>query len=157
MVLVRQSIHVAPHARLTLAFMDKKFPHIIELLQSSYKSSKHFQGKTLKLSTHPYNIVNNGYSRNPHMLSREYATGMIKYLINNGLVMIEGQEFSVDHSTVEYSHNFYFVTTKGRKMLCEGIGRVAKFNCSKKREHNTLFISKFFTGRGWNDMCMNPN
>ena len=86
-----------------------------------------------------------GILENPYMLSKEYPTGMIKYLINNGLVMIEGQEFSIDHSTVEYAHNFYSVTTKGRKMLCEGIGRVAKFNCSKNREQYTLFISQFFT------------
>ena len=78
------------------------------------------------------------------MLSKEYVTGMIKYLIENGLVMIEGQEFSTDH--------FYPVTIKGRKMLCEGIGRIIQFNYSKKRDYYTLFISKFFTGRGWNDV-----
>lgn len=148
-VLVRQSIHVAPHARLSLAFMDTRFPQVIELLKRSYKPSEHFDGKTLKLLTHPYNRISDGYSRNPYMLSKEYVTGMIKYLIENGLVMIEGQEVSTDH--------FYSVTIKGRKMLCEGIGRIIQFNCSKKREHYTLFISNFFTGRGWNDMCINPN
>lgn len=155
-VLVRQSIHVAPHARITLEFMDTRFPQVIELLNRSYKPSEHFEGKTLKLSTHPYNRISDGYSRNPYMLSKEYATGMIEYLIENGLVMIEGKELSINHNTIENGRNFYSVTIKGRKMLCEGIGRIVKFNSSKKREHYTLFISKFFTGRGWNDKCINP-
>lgn len=140
---------MAPHARLSLAFMDTRFPQVIELLKRSYKPLEHFDGKTLKLLTHPYNRISDGYSRNPYMLSKEYVTGMIKYLIENGLVMIEEQEVSTDHS--------YSVTIKGRKMLCEGIGRIIQFNFSKKREYYTLFISKFFTGRGWNDMCINPN
>ena len=156
-VLVRQSIHVAPHARLTLAFMDTRFPQVIELLTRSYKPSEHFQGKTLKLCTHPYDRISDGYSRNPYMLSTEYATSMIKYLVENGIVMIEGQELPSNHNFAENRSYFYSVTTKGRKMLCEGIGRIAEFNCSKKREHYTLFISKFFTGRGWNDKCINPS
>ena len=40
-VLVRQSIHVAPQARLTLAFMDTRFPQVIELLKRSYKPPEH--------------------------------------------------------------------------------------------------------------------
>ena len=93
-VLVRRGIHVAAQARLTLAFMDTRFPQVIELLKRSYKPSKHFDGKTLKRLTHLYNRISDGYSRNPYMLSKESVTGMIKYLIENGLVMIEGQEFS---------------------------------------------------------------
>ena len=45
-VLVWQSIHVAPQARLTLAFMDTRFPQVIELLKRSYKPSEHFDGET---------------------------------------------------------------------------------------------------------------
>lgn len=156
-VLVRQSIHVVPHERLTLAFMDARFPQVIELLKRSYEPSKHFEGKTLKLITHPFNKINDGYSKDPYMLSKEYVIGMIKYLIENGLIMVERPELGIDQHTVENGRNFYSVTIKGRKMLCEGIGRIVKFNCSKKREHYKLFISKFFTGRGWNDSCINPN
>lgn len=91
------------------------------------------------------------------MFSKEYATCMIKYLVENGIVIIEGRELSNDHNVAEKSSHFYSVTTKGRKMLCEGIRRIAEFNCSKKREHYTLLISKFFTGRGLNDKWINPN
>ena len=45
-VLVQQSIHVAPQARLMLAFMDTRFPQVIELLKRRYKPSEHFDGKT---------------------------------------------------------------------------------------------------------------
>ena len=57
------------------------------------------------------------------MLSKEYVTGMIE----NGLVMIEGQEFSTDH--------FCSVTIKGRKMLCERIRR------TYPRKENTTHCS----------------
>ena len=50
LVLVLQSIHVAPRARLTLAFMDTRFPQVIELLKRSYKPSEHFDGKTFNSS-----------------------------------------------------------------------------------------------------------
>ena len=91
------------------------------------------------------------------MLSTEYASSMIKYLVENDILMIEGQELTSNHNVAENRSHFYSVTTKGRKMLCEGIGRIAKFDCSKKREHYTLFTSKFFTGRGWNDKCINSS
>jgi len=154
---VEQSIHVAPHARPTLAFMDTRFPQVTELLKRSYKPSEHFQGKTLKLCTHPYNRISDGYSRNPYMLSTEYATSMIKYLVENAIVMIEGQELPSNHNIAENRSYFYSVTTKGRKMLCEGTGRIVEFNCSKKREHYTLFISKFFAGKGWNNKLMHKS
>ena len=71
--------------------------------------------------------------------------------------MIKGQELSSNHSVAENRSHFYPVGTKGRKMLCEGIGRIAEFNCSKKREHYILFISKFFAGKGWNNKLMHKS
>ena len=91
------------------------------------------------------------------MLSTEYASSMIKYLVENDILMIEGQELTSNHNVAESRGHFYSVTIKGHKMLCEGIGRIAKFDCSKKRKHYTLFTPKCFTGRGWNDKCINPS
>ena len=125
---------LAPHARLTLSFMDTRFPKVIEFLTRSFKPSEHFKGMTLSLSSHPFNKISDGYSRNPYMLSKEYALGIIKFLIDNALLMVKGQVLS-EKSSKGNASNFFSVTKKGRKMLCEGISRVTEFNCSKKREN----------------------
>lgn len=51
---------------------------------------EYFDGKILKFLIYLYNRISDGYFRNLYMLSKEYVIGMIKYLIENGLVMIEG-------------------------------------------------------------------
>ena len=68
--------------------INQKFPAAY-CQMNYYKPSEHFQGKSLKLSTHLHNRMSDRYSRNPYMLSKEYATSMIKYLVENGIVMIE--------------------------------------------------------------------
>ena len=56
-VLVRQSIHVAPYTGLTLEFMGSKFPQVIMLLGKSYKKSKHHEGMALTRTMHPFNCI----------------------------------------------------------------------------------------------------
>ena len=87
--------------------MDTRVPQV-----RSHKPSEHFQSKTLKLCTHPYSRVSDGYSRNPYMLSTEYATSMIKYLVENGIVMIEGQELPSNDNVAKNRSHLYSLLPK---------------------------------------------
>ena len=37
-----------------------------EFMTRSFKPSEHFKGMTLSLSSHPFNKISDGYSRNPY-------------------------------------------------------------------------------------------
>lgn len=88
-VLVLESIYAAPHSGLILSIMERKFPKVISLLGRSHYRSNYFEGKMLKREAHPFNRINNGYCKEPLMLSQEYATAIINKLIQNGVIIKE--------------------------------------------------------------------
>ena len=152
-VLVRQSIHVAPYTGLTLEFMGSKFPQVVILLGKSYKKSKHHEGMALTRTMHPFNCIDDGYSKNPYMLSKEYASAVIDSLIAKEIVMTE-EEKRDDHP---YNREtFYTVTRKGRGILGRNMFRAYRYDFKKERSDYHLYISKFYTGPGWGDCCINP-
>lgn len=51
------------------------------LLNKIYKRSKHYEGMALIGMMQPLHCVDDGHYKNPFMLSKEYATAMIDFLI----------------------------------------------------------------------------
>lgn len=148
-VLVRQSIHVAPYTGLSLDFMGDKFPPVIKLLGKSYKKSKHYEGMALSRSMHPFNCIDDGSSKNPYMFNKEYASAIIDFLIAKEIVMKEEEQ-------TEKRETYYSVTRKGRALLSRNIYRAYRYDFKKIRSDYDLYISKFYTGPGWGDCCINP-
>lgn len=156
-VLVRKNIHVAPQSKLYVGDMLKRFPLVVEFLSRSYKPSSQYDDMTLMHIRYPLNCIDNSLSKNPFLLTREYGTAMIDYLISKNIVMIEESEKDIAHKIAFGNQDLYYsVTEIGRQILGKGLRTLKSVDVIKQRSNYT-FISKFYTGPGWADHCIYLN
>ena len=82
---------------------------------------------TLTRLSRPRNRINNGHSKNPFMLSKEYASTMIDFLIQREIVMIEEPKEDLSRK-LKFGKFLLCDSERIRKMLGRGIQRVINYD-----------------------------